>query len=221
MKTFDNTPSPAEPHKISFLKPLIAISGFSYLRTGALHISLRTHKTQPSGWKKTNKRTNTDLSQLEAQERGRLCNTLCSSPCICRLSRACILRQTSTNPWNVDSSLDCLLPLPPSADRVLPWTTISSRLISSDFLSQLSSLCPLPDLSSLHLFVSLEISLYGPLCGFRAKTEKEILWSAPETAFFLLSFAFPTKWSRHCLFASYKFWKVVHYNVPTSMMIWW
>ena len=37
-----------------------------------------------------NKRTNTDLGQLQG--------LLCSSPCICRLSRVCILNETSTKP---------------------------------------------------------------------------------------------------------------------------
>ena len=45
------------------------------------------------------KRTNTDLGQLQAQEGG-VYVTLGSSPCICRLSQACILRQTSTKATN-------------------------------------------------------------------------------------------------------------------------
>ena len=90
---------------------------------------------------------------------------LCSSPCICSLSRACILRETSTKPirmlthhfvlvypasvgkqvlavvfvTSVDSLL-CpadILSVPPSADCVPLWTAISSRLFSSAFLCQL------------------------------------------------------------------------------------
>ena len=49
---------------------------------GVFHISLRPQKTQQRGWK------------FQAQER-EFCGTL-YSPCICRLSPACILRETST-----------------------------------------------------------------------------------------------------------------------------
>ena len=58
-------PSPADPHYLSFLKPQMAISGFSHLQPGVLHISLRTHKTQKynreGGRKEKKKKANSDL----------------------------------------------------------------------------------------------------------------------------------------------------------------
>ena len=79
------------------------------------------------------------------------------------------------------TSVDSLLcpadiSLPPSADCVLPWTTISSWLLSSAFLCQLalSVFCRtlLPSSTS-----GLVRDLApGPLCGFHAKRQKEIVW---------------------------------------------
>ena len=48
---------------------MIRLVDFSHFRLGVSHISLRPHKIQSRGWKKKNKRTNTDLGQLQAQER--------------------------------------------------------------------------------------------------------------------------------------------------------
>ena len=42
---------------------------FSHFQPGVLHISLQILKTQSRGWEKKNKRTNTVLGQLQAQER--------------------------------------------------------------------------------------------------------------------------------------------------------
>ena len=131
-----------------------------------------------------NKRTNTDLGQLQAQER-EFCDTL-HSPYICRLSRACILRETSTKATrNANPSLTviphCLLLL-----TVLP---LDCYLMSTglfllsvvdcplsvflcQFLSSLGPSVPRP------LQVSQKISSFGPLCGFRAKADKKILWTA-------------------------------------------
>ena len=82
---------------------------------------------------------------------------------------------------NADSSLDCpasIFSLPPSADCVLLWTAISTRLFSSVLLCQLLSLSSLGPSSPPPLPVSREISPSGPLCGFHAKADKEILWPA-------------------------------------------
>ena len=85
-------PQPSDPK--SFLKPnyswpVFHLVGSSHLRPGALHISLRTHKTQPSGWKK---RTNEQARAWVSSKRKRreFVTPLCSSPCIYRLSQACI-----------------------------------------------------------------------------------------------------------------------------------
>ena len=86
---------------------------------------------------------------------------------------------------NADSSLNCLLcpvsifSLPPSADCVLLWTATSSWLFSSALLCQLTLSVFSPTNFLRPLPVSWEISPSGPLCGFRAKPDKEILWPAP------------------------------------------
>ena len=82
-------------------------SGF---QPGALHISLWTHKTQLRGWKKgTKEQTRTAISSK--CKRREFVTLLCSSPCICMLSRACILRETSTKPlWTLTHFSTALLP---------------------------------------------------------------------------------------------------------------
>ena len=82
---------------------------------------------------------------------------LWSSPCICSYRRRIIARNFHKATRNADSSLGCLLcpasilSLLPSADCVLLWTAISSRLFSSTPTTTLSidSLCLLWDLTSL------------------------------------------------------------------------
>ena len=76
-------------------------------------------------------------------------------------------------------SLASIFSLPPSVDCVLLCTAISSRLFSSAFLCQLFSLSSLGPSFSRPFPVLQDISPSGPLCGFRAKTDKEILWLAP------------------------------------------
>ena len=69
-------------------------------RPGALHISLQIGKTQPRGWKeRTNEQTRTWVSSKRIKLGVYV--TLCNSPCICRLSWACILRETSTKPFTI------------------------------------------------------------------------------------------------------------------------
>ena len=124
---------------------------FSFPTRSISHFPTATQNTTEE--EQTN---NTDLGQFQAQER-EFCDTL-HSPCICRLSPACILRETSTKGTNnADifsrwltrplcrssglssrlsdfcwlSSLPCFhLLLPPSADRPL-WTATSGWLLST------------------------------------------------------------------------------------------
>ena len=115
-----------------------------------------------------------------------VCDTL-HSPCICRLSRACIWCETSTKTTrNAHSSLtvfphcillltilplDCYLK--PTVLLCSPMSTDSLCLpLSTDPLSSLGPSFPRP------LPVSREVSPLGPLCGFRVKANKEILWPA-------------------------------------------
>ena len=97
------TPLAGRPRNLSFLKPnyslpVIHLVVFPHLRPGALHISLQTRKTQPRGWRK---RTNEQTRAWVSPQRkiGEVYVTrMCRYPCICRLSRACILHETSTKP---------------------------------------------------------------------------------------------------------------------------
>ena len=108
-----------------------------------------------------------------------VCDTS-NSPCICTLSRACILRKTSTKATrNANSSLTvffhCLLLLTVlPLDCYLTPTGLFCPPLSTGL--SLSSLGPffLPPLQ-----VSREISSSGPLCVFRAKTDKGNVWMVP------------------------------------------
>ena len=125
----------------------------SHSRPGVSHISLRPHKIQPGGWEKKNKRTNTDLGQLQAQEREVCVTILCSFLCICRLSRACILRETSTKPRGMLThlwlcSLTASFCRPSSLVSYLKPTVLLCPALSTD------SLCLLWDLPSLLHFRS-------------------------------------------------------------------
>ena len=157
------------------IHPVVSYRGYYTFPYG--HI-----KCNREGGRKKNGRTNTDLGQIQAQER-EFCDTL-HSLCICRLSPACILRETSTKVTrNAKSSLtvfphclflltvltlDCYLT--PSGLFCSPLSTASLRLpLSTDPLSSLGPSFPRP------LPVSWEISSSSPLFGFRAKTDKEIV----------------------------------------------
>ena len=142
------------PHYLSFLKPnyswpVIHQMFFSLLWPGAFHISLRTHKTQPRRWKKrTNEQTRAWVSSKHMKREVHV-TLLCSSPCICWLSWACILRETSTKPLGMLNHLLTALFYRPvySAPFFVNWLSLSS--------------------------------LGSPLCGLRAKTDKRILWPTP------------------------------------------
>ena len=120
--------------KPNYSWPVIHLVVFSHLRPGALHISLRTHKTQPRGWKKRiNEQRRTWVSSK--RKKSEFVTLLCCSPCICRLSRACIgakpesafLVAKATR--NADSSLDC---------PVLSTGLFYSLLLTVLFLCQLA-----------------------------------------------------------------------------------
>ena len=108
--------------------------------------------------------TNTDLGQLQAQEK-RVCMTL---------SIVCILRETSTKPRGMLTHLW----LPPSADRPSPGLlSQADRPPLPCFVNWLSVFSGtfLPSSTS-GLAGDLVLS---SLCVFRAKTDKEIVWVAP------------------------------------------
>ena len=132
-------------------------------------------KIQPRGWNKK-KRNNTDLGQLQAQEREFV--TLCILRAIVdyrgRVFCAKLLQkllEMLTHLW--------LSSLTASICWLSSWTAILRRLVSSAHRCQLT-LCDfsgtfLPSSTS-----SLAGDLaFGPLCRFRAKTDKEIVWVAP------------------------------------------
>ena len=82
----------------------------------------------------------------------------------------------STGPSNRLSGFCWLVSSLP--DSHLPdWPVLLTGLFCSLLLT--AFFCLLLDLPSLVLSVSWEISCAGPLCGFRAKTDKGILWLAP------------------------------------------
>ena len=150
-------------------------SGFSHLRPGVFHISLRTLKTQhtqPRRWKK--RRTNNH------RRREKFVTLLCSFLCISGLSRACsqakfpqshqerwLIPLTLANPASGSTGPCSRLP-PTSVDCSLLWYDLLSAFFCS--LWNLPSLVPLP--------VSWEISRASPLCEFHTKTDKGILWLA-------------------------------------------
>ena len=88
------TPRQAGPRLINFFKQMLSMASDS---------SSGFDRGITQGERK-NKRTNTVLGQLQAQER-EFYDTF-HSPCICRLSPSCILRETSTKATrNANSSL--------------------------------------------------------------------------------------------------------------------
>ena len=87
---------------------------FSHFRLGVLHISLHIRKIQPRGWKKNNKRTSTDLGQLQTQEREFV--TLCILCVSVDYRRRVFCEKLLQKPRGMLTHL-CLLSLPPSADR--------------------------------------------------------------------------------------------------------
>ena len=154
----------------------MASNSSSGSRPGVSHISLQIRKAQPRGSEKKNKQTNMDLGQLQGES---VWQFSCSFPCICRLLRAFILRETSTKPGGMLTHLWlCSLTASFCWSSFL-WTAISSRLVSCAQRCQLALSVSygtfLPSSTS-DLAGDLVLSL---LCGFSAKTDKEIVWVAP------------------------------------------
>ena len=88
---------------LNFSWPVIHQVFFSHFRLGVSLISLRPHKIKPRWWKKKEQANKHGLGSAPSARKG-VCDTL-HSPCICRLSQACILRETSTKAaWNANSS---------------------------------------------------------------------------------------------------------------------
>ena len=91
-----NTPLAAKPDLSTYLNQYYSWPGIHLVvSAGVFHISLRPQKIQPKRWK-DEQTNNMDLGQLQAQEREFCVTILFSFSCICRLSWACILRETST-----------------------------------------------------------------------------------------------------------------------------
>ena len=144
------------------------------------HISLRPQKLQPWGWKEE-QTNNMDLGQFQVHEREICVTILCSFSCICRLSWACIFRETSTKATgNADSSLTvyahCLLLLTVLLlDCHLTPTGLFCPPLStgrSGFFCQLI-FCPFWDLPLLVHFRSRGRSWTQALClGFASKQTK-------------------------------------------------
>ena len=135
-----------------------------------------------------NKRTNEDLGLLQAEEERNL-KHFCAS---CELTWVCTQENTLTGPLamltNLSAlfiSVDCLLSSPfcwlcPSLDFYpLPTVLFCSFLLTILLLTALSCLLSQGSSFPRPLPVSREISHAGPLCGFCARTDKEILWHAP------------------------------------------
>ena len=132
----DNTPSRPTPDnvkvvKLNFSWPVIRLVVFSHFRLGILHISLRPHKIQPRRWKKKNKRTNTDLGQLQAQEREFV--TLCNLRALVDYRRRVLCAKLLQKPLGMLTHLWLSSLTASFSWPSFPWTAISSRLSSSVF----------------------------------------------------------------------------------------
>ena len=127
--------SPARyPHYDSFFKPHYSSSGF---RPRALNISLQIRKTQLRGWKKrTNEQTRTWVSS-KCKKGDVYVTHLSFSPCICRLSWACILHKTSTKSLRMLTHL--LTALFPSSHCLFLLTVSFSGQLSQADCSLLAS----------------------------------------------------------------------------------
>ena len=91
----DTTP-PADLHYLNqpnYSWPLESSSGSSHLRPGVFHISLPTHKIHNRGGER--KRRINNCAWVSSKLKRRKTVTLCSSPCICRLSQECICAKLS------------------------------------------------------------------------------------------------------------------------------
>ena len=168
---YDNTPDYLRVVKPNFSWPIIRLVVFSHFRLRVLQISLHIRQAQPRGWEKKNKRINTVLGQLQAQEREVCVTPFCSFLCICRRSRVCILRETPTKPVGMITHLWLSSLTASFCWPTFPWTAILCRPSSSALLYQmtLSSLGPsFPPA----LPISREISSLVLRVGFAPKQTK-------------------------------------------------
>ena len=137
----------SRPHSISFFKPnyswsvihlvvffLISDQGHNTFLYG--HTK---HNRECRGKEQTNKH---GLGLAQSTERRSLCDTFVQlSVHLQAITGVYFAQNLHKATRNADSSLDCpasILSQPPSADCVLLWTSISSRLFSSSLLCQLT-----------------------------------------------------------------------------------
>ena len=105
---------PTISKSLSFSSPVIRLVGFfSFLTRDITHFITYTQNATERVEEK--EQTIKHRFGSAPSARKRVCDTL-HSPCICRLSWACILRETSTKTTR-NAKFDCLPSLPPSADR--------------------------------------------------------------------------------------------------------
>ena len=82
----------------------MACDSSSGSRPGVSHIKLHIHKAQPRGWEKKKQTNKHGLGSAHKRKKGSFV-TLCIHPHICRLSTACILRETSTKATKMPTHL--------------------------------------------------------------------------------------------------------------------
>ena len=174
----------ANPHYLSFLKPnyswpvIYLVVFVSSLTRGITHFFMDTQNTTERVEEK-NKQTNTDLGQLQAQEGGSLCDTFVQLSVHLQAIAGEYLHETCTKPLGILTHLLTVFSalLPSSHCRLRP----SLDSLSQADCSLLPSFVNCLSLSSLgpSFPPPLLVSCSGSLCGFCAKTEKEILWVTP------------------------------------------
>ena len=156
----------------------MAIDSSSGFWSQASHIFLQIHKTQPRGWRKrTNEQTRTWVKSK--RKKGKVYNTFVQlSVHLQAIVGVYFARNFHKATRNAGSSLDCLLPS--SHYLLLPTVSFSGQLSQADRSLRPSFVNPL-SLSSLRLSFPPPLLLLHscPLCGFRTKTDKEILRPAP------------------------------------------
>ena len=156
---------------------------FSFPTRGISHFTTATQNTTEGVEGRTNEQHGLGSAPSEKMD---FCDTL-HYLCICRLSPACILRETSTKATrNANSSLTvfphCLLLLTvlPLDCYLTPTGLFCSPLSTASFCLPLSThtVSSLVSSSSRPLPVSQEISSSSHLFRFHAKADKEIVWPA-------------------------------------------
>ena len=158
------------PHNISSLKPLMAIRSY---RLVVSLISDQRHYTFLYRYAKHNwegrikEQTNKHgLGSAPSARGGSLWHFYAALRVFAGYRGRLLGRNYHKASGNADSSLDC-----PVRSLLLPSADCSLHPSFVNWLS-LSSLGP-------SFPPPLPVSCSGPLCGFRAKTDKEILWVAP------------------------------------------